>query len=211
MKFSTWIDIGNAAKDLYDSADTVIAYKNAAQRAQLGKQPFPPHRKVQALLDANKRLREQFKFVAIHGLPAPYEPRIGLDTLLSKPGGTGNGLQKFNNTLQIRAKHEQTLHKQIKELGQVIREAEAKSKAARIVRDFWRDALKAPLPDIGSVGKVEFFTYHQAFQKIAGSLSQTAKAAEKAKLKLETDLKEYKRNTELLESNVQTFFGHSAM
>jgi hypothetical protein len=58
---------------------------------------------------------------------------------------------------------------------------------------------------MGSVNKAEYFTYYQAFQKIAGSLSQTANAAERAKRKLETDLKQYKKTTELLGSNVQTF------
>lgn len=211
MKFSTWVEIAKAIKEVYDTTDTVIAHRNAAQRARLGEQPFPPHKKVQEQLNANERLRNKLKTIATHGLPAPFEPKIGLDALLTRPGGTGNGLQKFNDTLQIRAKHAQALQKQIQELGRLIQEAEAKSKAARIVRDFWRDAFKAPLPDMGSVNKAEFFSYHQAFQKISGSLGQTAKAAERAKRKLETDLKQYKKKTELLESNVQTFFRNSIM
>lgn len=211
MKFSTWVEIGKAIKEFYDTADTVVVHGNAAQRAHLGKQPFPPHKKVQEQLNANEKLRNKLKSIETHGLPAPFEPKIGLDALLSRPGGTGNGLQKFNDTLQIRDKFAKALEKQIKELELLIQESEAKSKAARIVRNFWRDAIKAPLPDMGSVNKVEFFTYYRAFEKIAGSLGRTAKAAERAKRKLEADLKQYKKNTNILESNVQTFFGHSLM
>lgn len=211
MKFSSWVEIGKAIKEVYDTTDTVIEHSNASKRARLGEQPFPPHKKVQEQLNANEKLREKLKTIATHGLPAPFVPKIGIDALLTRPGGTGNGLQKFNDTLQIRAKHVKALENQIKELGQLIQEAEAKSKAARIVRDFWRDAFKAPLPDMGSVNKVEFFKYYQDFQKISGSLGRTANAAERAKRKLEADLKKYKKNTERLESNVQTFFGHSSM
>jgi DNA repair exonuclease SbcCD ATPase subunit len=205
MKFSSWVEIGKAIKEVYDTTDTVIANRNAAQRARLAEQPFPPHIKVQEQLNANEKLRNKLKIIATHGLPAPFEPKIGIDSLLARPSGTGNGLQKFNDTLRIRAKHAQALQKKIQELASLIQEAEAKSRAARVVRDFWRDAFKAPLPDMGSVNKAEYFTYYQAFQKIAGSLSQTANAAERAKRKLETDLKQYKKTTELLGSNVQTF------
>lgn len=211
MKFSTWVEIGKAIKEFYDTTDTVIAHSNAAQRAHLGKQPFPPHKKVQEQLNANEKLRNKLKSIERYGLAAPFEPKINLDALLSRPGGTGNGLQKLNDTLQIRDKFAKALEKQIKELELLIQEAEAKSKAARIVRNFWRDAIKAPLPDIGSVNKVEFFKYHQDFEKIAGSLGRTAKAAERAKRKLEADLKQYKKSTKILESNVQTIFGYSVM
>lgn len=198
------VETSKAIKIFYDNTKTIITYKDAVDRVQRRKEPFPPPKEAQKLLDSNARLEKRLKSIADFGIPDPTVPNIDIEELLNPPTKP-QALDLLRETLEIRTEHQNAINKRISDFKNLASEADIKSQAARDISNFWDKMMRAPLPDIGTVNKATYFSFNQLFQKLSSSLKRVAKAARFAKKRIEDDLKDYSRGSDNMRSNLKTF------
>jgi len=198
------VEISKAIKEFYNNTKTIIEYKEAVDRVKKRKDAFPPPKEAQKLLNSNARLERKLNSITHSGIPDPAVPNPSIEKLVN-PSSRPQALQKFKETLKIRTDHQNAIIKRISELENLVGEADAKSQAARYISNSWGNMIDAPIPDIGTVGRATYLKYYLLFQKMASSLSSVTRAARKAKKRIENDLKDYRKGTDILRANMKTF------
>jgi hypothetical protein len=201
------IDIIKAIMEFRDSVKTIYEYKESIDRATKGREPFPPPKDIQRVLDSNARLEQKLKTIARSGIPDPIEPKVNIEAL-ANPSTKPQTLFKLKQVMNIRTNHQKTITQRIADLSEVTKEAETRSQTTRYLSDVFTKLAKAPLPDVGSANRTMYFSYSQLMQKGTGSLNTIARDAKLAKNRIEKDLKFYRTGTDNLQANLKAFGVH---
>jgi hypothetical protein len=198
------IEIAKAIKEVKVHFQTLRQYEEATARMGRGKDPFPPPQDVQKQLDFNAALSKKLKTLQLSGVPEPQLLKVSLDEL-ANPATKTPAKQKLRDTLVKRQAHVLALRKLIQDLSMLENEAKTKAKGAREIQDFWGEMMKAPLPDLGTVNKTTYLTYHQIFVKLSGSINSISRDCQRAIQRLKKDLTSYEKDTKTLFENFRTF------
>jgi small-conductance mechanosensitive channel len=198
------IEIAKAIKEVKTHFQTLRQYEEATARMGRGKDPFPPPQDVQKQLDSNAALSRKLKNLQLSGVPEPQLLKVSLDEL-ANPATKTPAKQKLRDTLVKRQAHVLALRKLLQDLSVLENEAKIKAKGAREIRDFWGEMMKAPLPDLGTLNKTTYFTYHQIFEKLSGSINSISRDCQRAIQRLTKDLTSYEKDTKTLFENFRTF------
>lgn len=196
------IEIVKAIKELYDSAETIQEYKQAAEKAKNGLQPFPPHEKIQKLLDGNVQIKKTLDSIVRLGIPEASEQKVSLQTLFN-PKTKHQALEKLNKSFEVRERYIRSMKNYIVNIRKLTKEAQAKAGGAKELSDF---AYKIAAQFIAvSAISLPAYKHSQDFSKLRGSLNQIVSAGTKAIQRLERDLKVYEEATKRLDSNLKMF------
>lgn len=187
--------------DLLKDADSALT---GAERAIQGKNPFPASDKIEAQFKALGVHEQRLKALAAKGIGKPVEKKVTTDEL-ANPKTRSQAAAKLKANLAVRDAFAADARKLLDALKKTEKDAQARSTAARGISQGFADLIKAPLPDVGTVGKTEYFELHQLFQRAAGSLGSVATAAKQATAKVSKDLSSVEEETENLRANLKTF------
>ncbi len=196
------IELLKGLKDLVGHFETIDEYSKAAERAKEGKDPFPPPKQVQEMLDNNARIAKWLERIRRKGVMEPELPKVSMDQLADL-GTRASAMAGLREGMRMRDEHGQRVRELVDRLKLLTREARAKADAARIVSDFFGDLVDAPLPDIGTLNKTTYFTNHQIFRRLAGSISTIESRSIRAIKVLEAHLKEFERQSANMRGNLE--------
>jgi hypothetical protein len=197
------IDLLTELYEVYDTIDDAKTALDGAERAKDGKNPFPAPKEVEAEFKKLGEAEKELLAIASKGLGKPDQKKVTMDEVANAKTRAGAG-KKFKENLATADAFVAAGRRLVDALKKTEADAKARSTAAREISVGMRKLVEAPLPDIGTVGKVEYFTLFQLFERAAGALGRVATHAGKAKGRVEKDLADVEEGTENLRANLKT-------
>lgn len=204
MSALTVIEIVKGIKDLKTHLDNISKYSKAAEKAAGGNDSFPPPKKVQTALKKLTALEKQFKNLAKSGVDAPLQAKVSLADL-ADPKTKDQAVKLLLWNLKMRDAVVEDAKRLCKKLRTVSKDAKVRAKVAYAISKDMANLVKAPLPDIGTMGKTNYFEFHLLFQKASGTLNRVATAANNALARMKKDIARIQAETQTARTTLKTF------
>lgn len=204
MSAATIIELLTQLYEVYDTIDDAKTCLDGAERAKKGENPFPASDEVEAEFRKLGALEKELQTLAAKGLGKPDQKKVTMDEI-ADPKTRGQAGKKFKGNLEAADAFVAEGKKLLAALKTAEKESKARSTAAREIAKGFERLVASPLPDIGTVGKTEYFALFQQFERAAGVLGRIAGEAGKAQTRVAKDLASAEDDAESLRTNLKTF------